>query len=234
MKPTKSFSPPRVTSRCVALDAGVTVRDVADACRRAALGFAWSGGLGWGKRELATWLAGPYARAVAVSEAPRSGVSARSVPPVDRQLLTEEQVLDLLVRTHAAIIEGVREASSWRQDASFAREMIDEGYVIGVVDASSAIGYAPVDGCGMRLFDRVRSLFLADFLTRPDDYAAFTVCGACRGATFDGGASHGEACYGRGAPRLRRRTVRTFRVDRPGGELHARPITLVGIGARRA
>jgi hypothetical protein len=68
-----------------------------------------------------------------------------------------------------------------------------------MVDDAFAIGYAPVDAPAMRLVDRVRSLFVADYLTRPADYAAFAVCDECEGATFDGALYH-ESCA---RPRLR-------------------------------
>ena len=60
----------------------------------------------------------------------------------------------------------------------------------------------------MRLVDRVRSLFFADYLTRPGDYAAFAVCEDCEGATFDG------ALYHVGCTRPRTRTVLRRRVPR--------------------
>jgi hypothetical protein len=85
------------------------------------------------------------------------------------------------------------------------RASIDEGLVAGIVDEASDLGFAPVDNAGMRLVDRVRSLFVADYLTRPPDYAAFAVCDDCDGATFDGALCH-VACAssrGRTAPRKR-------------------------------
>lgn len=224
MKPTKSFITPRVETRCVALDAGTTVKDVADACRSAALGFAWGADRGWGRRELARWLVGPYARAVAPSRAARSGMRRATRTTA----LEERTIVELLRRTHAVLLDGLRAAATWRRDAAFAREMIDEGFVVGLVDDESAIGYAPVDAFDMRLVDRVRSLFLADFLTRPEEYARFVVCETCGGATFDGAVSHGAACEGRGVLALRRRAVRTFEVAFDDDET---PETLVGIGA---
>lgn len=234
MKPTKSFIAPRVEARCVALDAGVTVKDVADAARSAALGFAWGADRGWGRRELARWLVGPYARAVSVSHAARSGVRRGFT----ERPLAEDTVKHLLRRSHAYLLDGLRSAATWRRDAAFAREMIDEGFVVGLTDESSAIGYAPLDAFDMRLVDRVRSLFVADFLTRPADYDHFAVCETCGGATFDRLASHRNECGARGAPSLRRRAVRTFE---PGIELTDLSIdvefdepvrgTLIGIGA---
>jgi hypothetical protein len=234
MKPTKSFIAPRVETRCVALENGLTVKDVADAARSAALGFAWGADCGWGRRELARWLVGPYARAVAVSHVARSGV--RRAIDTDRPL-AEDTVVDLLRRSHAYLMDGLRSAATWRRDAAFAREMIDEGFVVGVVDESSAIGYAPLDAYDMRLVDRVRSLFVADFLTRPAAYDDFAVCTSCGAATFDGEEAHARNCINRvdvTAPSLRRRAARHFETDHdqsidvvfddPG-------ITLIGIGA---
>lgn len=234
MKPTKSFIAPRLEARCVALEAGVTVSDIAYAARSAALGFAWGADCGWGRRELARWLVGPYARAVAVSQAARSGVRRA----VTERPLAEDTVKHLLRRSHAYLLDGLRSAATWRRDASFAREMIDEGFVVGVVDESSAIGYAPLDAYDMRLVDRVRSLFVADFLTRTADYDDFAVCDTCGAATFDATTSHLGYCGGQAAPALRRRAWRTYE---PGVELAhlsidvdfdepARGATLIGIG----
>jgi hypothetical protein len=212
MKPTKSFIAPRVETRCLVLDAGVTVKDVADAARSAALGFAWGADRGWGKRELARWLVGPYARAVRVSHGARSGVRRA----IAKRPLAEDTVAHLLERAHAYLLDGLRSVATWRRDAAFAREMIDEGFVVGVVDDSSAIGYAALDAFDMRLVDRVRSLFVADFLTRPSDYDGFVVCSSCGGATFDGAVSHAGSCGDRGdreGASLRQRGVQSFEVD---------------------
>src|SRR5690242_18375072 len=113
MDPTKVFSTARVETRCLALTGGMTVKDVADACRSAALGFAWGADRGWGRRELARWLVGPYARAVAVSHSARSGVR-RSV---QYRPLHEGTIHDLLVRAHAYLLDGLRVAWTWRKDA---------------------------------------------------------------------------------------------------------------------
>jgi hypothetical protein len=233
MYPTKSFIAPRVESRCIALEAGVTVQDIAEAARSAALGFAWGADHGWGRRELARWLVGPYAHSVAVSHVARSGVRRAFT----ERPLAEDTVKHLLRRSHAYLLDGLRSASTWRRDAAFAREMIDEGFVVGVVDESSAIGYAPLDAFDMRLVDRVRSLFVADFLTRPADYDDFAVCDTCGAATFDGIEAHASLCGAESTPSVRRRALRTFEP----GELDHLSVdvefdepyrgTLIGIGA---
>ncbi len=72
--------------------------------------------------------------------------------------------------------------------------MLEGGFVVGVMDSEYALGFAPVATPSMRLVDRVTSLFIADFLTRPADYARFRICDACSAIMFDGGAEHFEVC----------------------------------------
>ena len=192
-------------SRLCALIPGIRVSDVADACRSAALGFAWSAHHGWGRRELARWLVGPYAQAAAATRSLRSSGLRRAV--IHRPL-DEATVEDLLTSARAEIIDMLRSVWSWTDDPAFTRARIDEGIVAGIVDETSELGFAPVDNPNMRLVERVRSLFVADYLTRPVDYAAFAVCDDCDGATFDGGLYHVECTRPRPRTVLRRRVPR--------------------------
>lgn len=179
---------------------GIEVGEVADTSRSAALGFAW-GARDWSRRELAQWLIGPYARATAPARALRASGVRRAITS---RAVDEDRVRDLLARTHASIVHALASVWSWPRDTSFARDVVERGLVGGVVDDASNIGFAPIDQLGMSLEDRVLSLFLADYLTRPADYAAFAVCVDCGGATFDGGLYH-DACGSREAAVLRRR-----------------------------
>lgn len=184
---------------------GIRVADVADACRSAALAFAWSAHNGWGRRELARWLVGPYAHAVAATRALRgSGMRAA----VERCAIDEETIGGLLATTHAETIGMLRGIWSWTNDAAAVRARIGEGLVAGIVDEASELGFAPVDNVRMRLVERVRSLFVADYLSRPGDYAAFAVCDDCDGATFDGGLYHEDCMRPRSQIVLRHRAVR--------------------------
>ena len=202
MVPTLSFLERSSDSRFCLLLPGSRVRDVADACRSAALGFAWSAHHGWGRRELARWLVGPYAHAVAATRLLRA--SGPRLAVVHRPL-DEAEVEELLVRARADVLDVLRSAWSWAHDTATTRAWLDEGLLAGIADEASDLGYAPVDRAGMRLVDRVRSLFLADYLTRPSDYAAFAVCDDCDGATFDGGLYHRDCARPPGRTVLRRR-----------------------------
>lgn len=205
---------------------GIRVVDVANACRSAALGFAWSAHNGWGRRELARWLVGPYAHAVAATRALRASGTR---PAVVHRVLDEQTVEELLSTTRTEIIEMLRGVWSWTHDARTARARIGEGLVAGMVDEAGGLGFAPIDNVRMRLVDRVRSLFVADHLTRPGDYAAFAVCEDCDGATFDGGLYHEDCMRPRSQTMLRHRAVRE--VVLPGESGHA---SLTSPALRRA
>lgn len=170
-------------SRLCSLLPGCRVGDVADSCRSAALAFAWSAHHGWGRRELGRWLVGPYAQAAGATRALRPSGTRRAA--VTHRPLDDELIAELLGDVRREILETLRNAWTWRADPAFARVQVGEGLVAGVIDETSELGYAPVDIAGMRLVDRVRSLFVADYLTRPRDYAGFVVCEECDGATFD-------------------------------------------------
>jgi hypothetical protein len=73
-----------------------------------------------------------------------------------------------------------------------AKRMVDEGLVVGVLDGQM-LGYAPIDHRRMRLVDRIRSLFVSDYLTRPGDYRTFQVCD-CGLVTFDPAPAHYPDC----------------------------------------
>jgi hypothetical protein len=252
MQPAKSISSFPASSTRVLTLTDRRVIDVANACRNAALGFAWNGRL-WKKRELARWLVGPYSHAVVGMQRtfddererdrerererererdrerdrerererdrernPESGVQrvARGMWPI-----SADAIADVLERAHSMLLDGLRRTWAWRHDASFARDMIDIGLVTGIIDDDSSIGYAPVDAPRMLLVDRVRSLFLADYLTRPRDFESFGVCPRCATATFDFYA-HAAECGSEHpitppSPSVRRRDTSPFTLSSP-------------------
>lgn len=173
------------------LPPGTRVLDVADACRSAALGFAW-GAPAWGRRELARWLAGPYAAAIDATRAPHSP-SPSSRAQGEIRPVAEDDLLRVLQSAHSGLLDTLRSAWTACHEGSLSCTMIDLGLVTSVMDDEFGIGYAPVDYPRLRLVDRVTSLFVADFLTRPSDYDAFSVCAECGAVTFDW-FSHVDEC----------------------------------------
>ena len=75
--------------------------------------------------------------------------------------------------------------------------MVDAGLVMGVSDDQGGLGYAPVHRMRMRLVDRLVSLFIADFLTRPGDYDSLLVCASCDEVSFAWDEVHEDGCEAR-------------------------------------
>lgn len=197
MRPTRAFERVTVAERFTHLAAGRQVLAVADESRAAALGFVSSARYGWGKRELATWLVEHYAAAM-TRPCDRGVDRWRDGGAASERFVEDADVARIVARARRHAIERVTTAwSTWRSQG-FAREMIDAGYVVGVTDSTDALGYAAVDRPAMRLADRVLSLFLADFLTRPNDYESLVVCESCSEVSFRWDEIHEEGCSDRG------------------------------------
>ena len=174
-------------ARSFDLAPGVRVVDIADLARVAAFEIMGCVRTRWGRVELARWLVGPYARATEAAH----WVGEPGAPPPPRSVSALE-VDEVLKSAHESVVECVRYARSWHVQRGFARRMVDEGLVVGVLDGQ-LLGYAPIDHRRMRLVDRIRSLFVADYLTRPEDYTTFQVCD-CGVVTFDSMPAHYPDC----------------------------------------
>lgn len=195
MFPTKSAFKPAPRARSFIVGRDTSVHEIADRARRAALEFMGGTNAGWGEREIGEWLIASYG---AATRATKSRIAAVGRPSSEESAAGEESLVPLLLRTRDRLTSALRTCRKDWTDSAFAREMIDGGFVAGVADDFGAIGFAPVDAPGMRLFDRVISLFIADFLTRPNDYARLELCDDCGEVSFEWAPSHLSGCEGRG------------------------------------
>jgi hypothetical protein len=214
VRPTKPFE--IVTGeRFLCLPTAATVLGVVDLARAAALEFCTSARFGWGRGELLGWLNGSYRDVLLATGNDASFVEGADVE-IDEVAVTR---LVARARSHAAdMVEG--SASSWSA-RGFAREMIESGLVVGITDGTGGLGYAPRNCPGSRLVDRVTSLFLADYLTRPRDYESLSICSSCNEISFAWEEAHSHDCETRG----------------PNSGIIVRPrpnFTRIGLGARRA
>jgi hypothetical protein len=207
MRPTKGYgarssSDPRFRM----LPRDTSVHSIADRARAAGFVFISSSRWGWGKRDLANWLVHDYRPAVLEASArPRTEVSSAKAD--------EASATKLVASSRRRVVEMLCEAASAWNGADFARESIENGLVIGVSDDVGGLGYAPVHQGRMRLVDRVASLFIADYLTRPRDYEQLVVCPTCDEVSFKWDEIHEDGCEARGPrsgvvvrPRYRRST----------------------------
>ena len=175
------------------LEDGVTRASVADECRAAALEFMAGVAAGWQKIDLARWLAGSYAHATRHCQHGErtlvAGGSARAPASVDPSRIDE-----LLTSTRGRMLAALERAALSDGALELADELIDRGFVRRAIDEDGMEVWIPVDGARMRLHDRVRALFVADYLNDPVAYRALYVCHRCESVVFDEGARQIGMC----------------------------------------
>lgn len=174
----------------------------ADESRRAALELMKGVAEGWTKLDLALWLRGAYAQAVRhaprVERAGSSGAHPRAIG--------EPTIEHLLVSTRGQLLASLELAVLAGGTPDFIERALIEQHVRRVVDESGEAAWVPADVPRMRLKDRVASLFVADYLNRPNDYRHLYVCHLCEAVTFEHGAKELGRC---GAHRVSFVRVRT-------------------------
>jgi hypothetical protein len=164
------------------------VLSVADASRTAALAFVAGTGCGWSAKDLACWLAGPYRAATAATS---GRVRATSVAPYGAH---EEGTLErVLFTTRERLLDILTHPDGWGE-SGFAPRAVAAALVLAVRDSTGTHGYAPVDHPRICLFDRIASLFFADYLTRPRDYEDLVLCEDCGELSFAWSPLHRDHC----------------------------------------
>jgi hypothetical protein len=168
---------------------GSTRESLAADCRDAALGFMSGVAAGWDKLDLALWLTGPYARAT------RHGKHGERVAAVsDDCEISDDTIEALVTRVRGQLIASLEKAALEFGSLEFADEMVERGLVRKVVDAEGRDAWIPVDSQRMRLRDRLRALFTADYLNAPYTYAELFVCHRCEAVVFDDHAKDVGIC----------------------------------------
>jgi hypothetical protein len=168
----------------IALDAG-SVYDTADSARTAALEFLEGSHGAWTARDLISWLGGPYRNALV--DAPRCGTI--DLPSADVVGSLEW----LLVRARRQVIDSLEDRVAWAS-AAFFDDASTSSLVVGVHDAHGSIGFAPAYRPTATLADRVLALLLADYLMRPSDYDALSICDDCGHLSFGWSPVHTADC----------------------------------------
>ena len=171
----------------VTLPDHVRALEIADGARDAMLALLGGIGAGWGKREVAEWLAIPYAELTAFAEGDDDfeiddSSTFRRLPSKVAPARLEEVLRGAKEETLATLILAAPPGS----DVRFTARAMTAGHVVRTRDATGRGGWAPVDAPGMLLVDRILSLASADYLMRPADYLArLSVCGICQAVSFD-------------------------------------------------
>jgi hypothetical protein len=166
----------------------VRTHEIADAARDAMLAILRGIGEGWRKREVAAWLAMPYAELTALAELPEEDFEVddsstfRRRPTKVMPARLDEVLRAAKEETLATLILAAPPGS----DVRFTTRAIGAGHVVRTRDAFGRGGWTPADVRGMTLVDRILSLASVDYLMRPADYLGrLSVCGVCQAVSFD-------------------------------------------------
>ncbi len=143
--------------RTIALPSGVSLAYVCDASRRAVSDFVT---LSPSRASLEQWLQGRYREATRFG--PRRTV-ALAAP--------ESQGVVAIVEGAQREVRNVVRMALTTSGDELARKLPSVVHILPATDSSGARGFIPVDAEGGRLADRVLALVLADYLTRPKDFA---------------------------------------------------------------
>lgn len=172
------------------LEVGVTKESVAEECRQAALAFLSGVASGWDKLDLVLWLTGPYARAT--RHAPR-GERVVDVAHTPTEI-ADASIEELVTRVRGQVLASLEKAALDYGRLDFADDALQRGLVRKAMDEEGAICFVPVDAPHMRLRDRVRALFAADYLCAPHAYVDLFVCHRCESVSFDEHAKEIGVC----------------------------------------
>lgn len=191
-------------NKTVRLVSPFTVDDVAEACRSAAVDFLDGVRDGWGKRELAAWLVGPYHQlsllrcppdemafadvvAQGPERVPRSSSSKRVADQDVDKTMRDARTQVLTVIQRFASGDPTAETFVWRVRSRFALARVE--------DETGRAGLVPNEVPTQRLVERILSLIAADYVARPLDYEdRVTVCATCKTVTFDAHARESGDC----------------------------------------
>jgi hypothetical protein len=146
---------------------------------------------GWTKFDLASWLAGSYAHATRF--APRGERLASNGP--DSDSLHDTRIEDVMQNARMHTLALCEELALPRSESDYIDVAIARGFLAAAEDELATPLWVPVDARRMRLRDRVRTLFVVDYLLSPDVYEReLFVCHRCEQVVFDADAKAVGVC----------------------------------------
>lgn len=161
----------------------VTKDEIADDCREAALLFMNGVATGWDKVDLALWLSGFYARAT--RHVPRGERVEMPIEDAEPVTVAEESVVALVDRTRLQLLPALEKAAMELGELDFVDHCRSRRFVQTARLADGEPVVLAIDLPRMKLVDRVRSLFAADFCNRSYAYLDLLVCHRCESVVFD-------------------------------------------------
>lgn len=149
----------------LALRGGLDLAQAVDVSRVAVRSFL---ALTPDKRALSAWLLGPYQDATAFAPRRHShSIPPRSASEPPAPLQGVEEVVSAAKR---AVREAITAALGPEGSEGLIRLLPPVVHVTAAHDVYGSRGFVPMDVARTKLTDRVLSLVVADYLTRPDDF----------------------------------------------------------------
>jgi len=161
-----------------------------DRVRCAGAAFVRGATIGWSRRDLERWLVCQYAPCVAISNA----LDGRAPAPAYERVQDEGMLERVVVHALAAVQQRLRDLVVPELASPIARVALSTGSVILLPRSENVVAYAPVALPGLELSERVGTLFVADYLNRPDDYRRLAMCQECGELSFTRPLEHASWC----------------------------------------
>jgi hypothetical protein len=188
----RSMHPP---STVRPLAPSLSVHEIADACREAAVAFLNGAHTGWGKSELAAWLLGPYARATTFVRRAGFDRFVDDSRTAQARVVCPSSLASVMIDARCEVIATIASLERPEEGVTFAFSAINHALITRCRDELGDAGWAPFPPERLRLADRLLGLVAVDYLARPLDYEdTFAVCTTCGAVAFDATARARGLC----------------------------------------
>jgi hypothetical protein len=158
--------------------------------RGAGVAFLRGTTAGWSRRDLVDWLVCQYAPCAAdpLHE------DGDELSPAAERALDEGMIERVILDARARVLRLLGELVVPWQASPLARLSIASGAVVAQRDQRGGVAFSPVNLKRVRLAERVTSLFVADYLNRPNEYRWLMLCRECGEVAFSTELTHAPWC----------------------------------------
>jgi len=149
-----------------------------------AVGRAFVDGEDWTKRQLVTWLEGPYREVAVPATQEEIDAAVESKRHSTLRPVAESTVVLLLIQTRTDVIAALEHLMTG--DTSFVRACAVNGSIGRFTLEDGSDCFLPMHRPKMKLTERVLSLFAADYLNDSDAYReSLSICEHCGSISFE-------------------------------------------------
>ena len=158
--------------------------------RAAGAAFVRGSTLGWTRHDLANWLVCQYAPCAM----PPTDEDRGARPPALERTLDDGIFARVILDAHDRVLRLLSDLALPLTASPIARIAVASGMVARRRGADAPVEHAAVALSRLRIHERVESLFVADYLNRPLEYARLRICRDCGELSFTGVLEHAGWC----------------------------------------